>query len=35
MLFTCFHRFSTEELRLATGALAPVARKKKKKCSKI
>ena len=27
MLCICFYRFSTEELRLATGASAPVARK--------
>ena len=30
MFFICFYRFSTEELRLATGASAPVARKNKK-----
>ena len=28
MFFTCFYMFSTEELRLATGTSAPVARKK-------
>ena len=31
MVFICFYRFSTEELRLAAGASAPVARKKKTK----
>ena len=29
VFFTSFYRFSTEELRLATGASAPVARKTK------
>ena len=32
MFLYVFYRFSTEELRLATGTSAPVARKKKK-CS--
>ena len=34
-VFICFYRFSTEELRLATGASAPVARRQKEKRSKI